>query len=824
MNAARECEALAKNISIRTNRSISSTTIRRFFGLLKSSSSISRYNLDTLAIYCGAPDFRSFCVVVEKALGSYAIYDANLPEHLAQITEYTLSSIKRKSLGGFENMIPRSEVNQKLNAFLESEYSIFPLIAPGGYGKSVALAHWIISLEDKYLRLFCKGGLFLSLLEKQQVAEHTIKLGLEDPGNIYNTLNNYQRDDKQVLIVVIDALDELNSDPNKLLGVLDYLFDAATIYKTKGVIKFVFSIREATWMIYIQNRFGRVETTQWFESLSPMLETGYTNLPKMSNSEIRNIISNYNSENRAPIIFECIPWNIREELRIPIQLHFIIRMFSTTNSIELLFRTNVTREYLKAFIFQSKHAEAKEDIIWKIMELMDESGDHMPISKNDLKKKYPIHLKRETAYYKAYDELLHAGILNEERVENRYGHFYTTVGFRHQNFFVYLYALYLIRENNELSSSLISAIANLKSGEAWIEDVISTLYQIAYESSNLDALQDFCLLPEKILSSLTVRLAVGTSFRNINSIRDDLVKLYAATRAGRKYFFEYYVDTNYLFNNYLMRVKEYMKHELGMEARLFGNSILYLGSFLKMDRGQCNKYSSILEAIEPNPSVHPWPIGRRVFSHILQVTFIEGRPNEDFQDYIDWYKNIAYAYHGYLKKGLVEFELYIMLALILIKDFKGLFQLLDQIDFNYDMENTDQEGAAILNRNQNAIPFLFLEYAIFKLNYNNDSRPDLLWEEAIDNYTTNFDDFQYLIFLNWFLFDYHITKDDTASALKHYEAALELARFAGYEFYMAFLLVNDPLRDSVRVKKGEELIRASGIDRELFTFPLGPCV
>lgn len=753
----------------------------------------------------------------------YAAPELNndLSDQLEQITRFTLTSIERRSLGGFRRTIPRVELERKLDAFLASETPIFPLIAPGGFGKSIALAHWVRTIKRTHYCLFCGAGMFLTMLEEGGMTRDQPRLKLDDPGNIFHGIRTLPTREQPSLVVVIDALDEISNDPKRMLRLVDYLFEASGA--CHGEAKFVFSIKEATWRTYLQERFESATAAAYAEQVGPLPETGYTNIAPLSNSEIRKIIANDNGTGDQPFIFECISWDIRELLRIPIQLYLVSRLFETIPSLEHLSRTDVIREYLSEFLFRSNYAGEKENIVWKILGMMEEKGEYLRVNKKELKMQSLVNRKREAANYQAYHELLHDGILIEEREENANGIFVTRTGFRHQNFFVYLYALYLIREAGALSFSLISGIAKQKENEAWINDLIATLYQVAYDAENLEALKDFCTLPRRILSSLSVRLTVGASFRKDTATREELVALYAASEAGRRYFFESYVDTNFLFNNYVMRTREYQQHNKGKEAVLFTNAIFYLAAFMKMDAEACCRYAALMEAAEPDASVYPWPIGRKVFSHLLQTVFVEGKADSDFRTYLETHTNIAYSYPGYLERGLIEFEMYIMLAMVMIRDFEGLERLLSHVVLRYGVMNTAHSSAANLHRVQNAIPLYFLEYAIYKLDYNSSGRPDVLWDKAIDRYATNYDDYQYLILLNWFLVDYLLYNKQPADALKYYDAALHIARIAGYDFYEAFLLVNDPLKDEERMRKGEAMIAASGFAREMFTFPIGPC-
>ena len=128
----KDCEQLSEVIYEQTGRTISPTTLRRFFGLLRSKSSLSRFNLDTLSIYCGSKDFQTFQQENGES-GSMASVDLQVViDEMLQISKSTLNSIRLKSLTKFSQTIPQISINKRIDGFLDSEYSVLPLIAPRG--------------------------------------------------------------------------------------------------------------------------------------------------------------------------------------------------------------------------------------------------------------------------------------------------------------------------------------------------------------------------------------------------------------------------------------------------------------------------------------------------------------------------------------------------------------------------------------------------------------------------------------------------------------------------------------------------------------------
>ncbi len=824
VNSPKNCNELSEQIFARTNRKVSPTTLRRFFGLLPSTSAFSTYVLDSIAMYCGSEDYTDFCNNQLSFEDHDVSQRSEIVKEIDQLTEYTLNSIYRKSLPNFKLTIPRRDINERLDTFLESDHIIYPVIAPGGYGKSTAMAHWVEARAGENLCLFSSASVFVSLLDPAIRGKKPLQFSVQLWNRVFNMFLDDSWLGKGKFLIVIDALDEISAEADKLNSLVDFMFNTARAYSAQNRIKFVFSSRESVWDTHLALRFEKVKSENWFGQIDQLLESGYTNFFALSNSEIREIISNYNQSQETSLIYECIPWNIRELVRIPINLHYINLLFGRKASMEHITQNAVLREFLKETVFRSRHAEQKEDLIWKVLELMDTGEGGAYISKSDLKKHYPIHLKREKAYYQAYADLLEQGVFLECREENKYGIYVTSVGFRHLNFYYYLLALFKIRENKGLNFELLKTIAAVKKQELQASNMLAIFYQIAYENEDIQTLERFCELPEALLASLPVRLAVGNSFREKNAIWNVITVKYASQASGRTYFFERFVDTNYLFNNFAFRMKLYLKYARTDEQVLFGNSILYLTGFLGMKLDDCEHYFGIIDQVYPDKEVYPWPIGRKVSSTILHKYFVEKREIKDLDKLIQKYTLIAYAYPGYLAKGLVEFELYIMLALVLVQEFEVLDRLLSNVFSYYSKSKGEHAFSAVLGNTQNALPKYFLAYAEFKQGrYNNSNLPDI-WERAIDNFAATFDDYQYLILLNWFLCDYYFTMEEIERSVEYFHAALELSRYAEYDFYTAFLLKNDPLKNEANIALADQMIAESGFDPERFIFQFGPSV
>jgi hypothetical protein len=808
LNTPKDCDLLSERIYICTNRKISSTTLRRFFGLLPSNSNISKYNLDTLAIFCGDRDYNDF---IESNSNNRNDTVKTNEKTLNEITQYTLNSIAQKTLGEFEQTIPREDFNLQLNNFLKSSFSIFPIIAPGGYGKSIALAHWIKKIDPiTHECLFCSASIFYQLISANSNVSIKLNLQLDNPDNYFG--QSIKK--KKQLVCIIDSMDEVISNAKKYKEIINYFVKIIGRYQNSLSIKIIFSIRESSWNNLMKQDIAELQAKKSLDNIFYSIDSGFSNLPTLSISEVKRIIRLNSNDFSQVLQFDAIPHLLKDIIRVPINLYYLFALLKKDHKTGVFNANNLNRKYLKEFVFTSKHAESKEDLLWKTIELIENSRDNYVFNKNQLKKHFPIHLKRETEFYFAYKELIINGILYEERVENNYGIYTTLIGYKHQNFYFYLSALNQIQENNCFDHSLLLKVCNSDKSLDWKCNIISILYEIAYEDEQFNTLEKFCELPPEIISSLTVRFSVGNSFRINNTIRDKLIQKYASCQAGQIYFFEQFVDTNFIFNNFEYRIVEYLKNKKGNEAQLFGNSLLLLAGFLKMDSLACKKQFEIINSIEPDSTIHPWPIGRKAAYQILHHYFVEKKKIQNVFGYIEHYLNIAYKNSDYLNNGLVEFELAIFIALVLTKEYKTIIKLYEKLTTSYKIEIPEELG--YLNKyNQNILPYLFSEFAKNKLGLKVSNNYIQILEKTIDSFPSTFDDFQYKIILKYFLSDWY-KNIDIEKANEYYQLAMKLSEFAQYDFYKAFLLINNPTKDEEKLRNGHEMIKNSGFEIEYF--------
>jgi len=331
VNTAKDCELLSKEINIETNRNISASTLRRFFGLLPSKSNLSRYNLDTLAIFCGAKDYKAF---IENNSTHKPEGKSGINSVMNDLTKFTLSSISKKTLGDFEKTIPREGFHKELNRFIQSEFLIYPVIAPGGYGKSIALAHWVETLNtEEREALFCTASVF------NQLISSTGNFKIKSPDNIFEKISYIDKH----LVLIIDSVDELSSNTKKVDAVLNYIMELIQNYKDKLKVKVVFSTRESFWNKILKPDLTKLLNEKKLSHIIYRTEFGVNDFLEFSLSEI-NSLTDLN-EISETFQYHSIPFVLQDLIRVPINLYFLFELLKRDTNITVVSSNSLNRNY-----------------------------------------------------------------------------------------------------------------------------------------------------------------------------------------------------------------------------------------------------------------------------------------------------------------------------------------------------------------------------------------------------------------------------------------------------------------------------------------------
>ena len=143
-----DCTILSQMIFEKTLRRISSSTIKRFFGLIKCNYKPSKYTLDTFAEFIGYRNWNDFKTCNDDKLitDSTEVSWNILNNRTSRITLRSLSSLKQKTNYKKDEFIFRQQGRKRFEEFEADTLPATLFIAPDGYGKSTIL----IQLMEEY--------------------------------------------------------------------------------------------------------------------------------------------------------------------------------------------------------------------------------------------------------------------------------------------------------------------------------------------------------------------------------------------------------------------------------------------------------------------------------------------------------------------------------------------------------------------------------------------------------------------------------------------------------------------------------------------------
>jgi hypothetical protein len=807
---AKDCDKLSKLISDVTKRNISSTTLRRFYGLMSSKTQPSQYTLDTLSFFIGYANFEEF--QFEKSSNQNikkGVFWNSIKLNAKNITQYTLTNASNNSLIDLSKAINRKQIDKELSNFIKSDKTLTALIAPSGFGKTIALSKWIMQLNSKDdIVLFAHASIIFNLFDLRSEQISNIGLNLLHPTSTINYLRENLKEVKGRFVIVIDAIDELFYQPSKLKHFYSQLIELSRIEGIQNWLKIIFSIRENTFEKYLNKEISIETLSNYYELPRYYTALSNSNVPIFSDYEVAQVLGD-NFKNSS---FDNLPIHVKELLRIPINLE----LFSETlQDNEINTKLTSVKLYQKIFekqLFNTSFSEEKQDIVWKIIDFINVDLKDHSINKNDLKDVFQIHLKTEGNYYNAYNELIQKGIISEENNPNQYGFTTIKIRFKHLSFFYYLAALKHIDTNKGLDYNLFEQFSKSDFNDDYKINVLTWLYKIAYNDENFEALRDFWGLNNQITTSTLLRNTIGICFRYRNSITDKLGIHYAKNKVAHKNLFERFVDINNLTISYEYQIQQYLLNKDTQESKIFAYSLLYYSSFLKMNKQECISRNSILENLAIDNTITAYPVSRKLAYSILHLSFIENKALNISLDELLIKANKAYQNDKFQYKEQYLFDVTISFSLLLVRRYQLLYDYIQRITEKGKSKKRLNSYQHYIKNYHQSILEVFRDFADFKINgtINKDSIKKC--EAFLEKYIDVKDSFQYVIPLCLFLIEYY-KKDDIKSE-QYFNKALSISQSVNYKFFEALILQKSKKQEDI--SKAKSLIVKSGFQHQLF--------
>lgn len=191
--------------------------------------------------------------------------------------------------------------------------------------------------------------------------------------------------------------------------------------------------------------------------------------------------------------------------------------------------------------------------------------------------------------------------------------------------------------------------------------------------------------------------------------------------AAQSFYFELFVDMDYLLTDHYLALEQYNQYKKTPEANLFVGSLLCFKHFMTGNIAEMSELMEELQSIEISISIHPIPVARFLTCKLFYETSINSTPNyQTIQEINEMVDRIRH--HGLEGKFTSFFHIWLLEGLVLSQQFKLGQKLILSLekygkeDYTYynmgDWERYKMYKAYILLANDNYSGAKFLKESI----------------------------------------------------------------------------------------------------------------
>jgi hypothetical protein len=595
-----DCKTLSALIFQKTKKRLSETTLKRVYGFAYSQFKSSQFTIDALADYCGYKNWASFLNEhIAQSQSSKTADWVNLSNDAFRITNLTRRVLQKRSGIPYNKTIKRKFIDEHLESFLSSDQIATALIAPAGYGKTIALLHWVeerlasnAQHDVNDILLFFSTTSLMSVLSSGQDI-HTWLLSLlgYNRAEILNMLLNHKKKSPGKFILIIDGLDEHPLCRDQFQLILNQIMDIFSLYESSDAFKIIFTMRSDTWINNKHILYS--DEHRWFMGFKTYNDT-FGNVPLFIYGELYELSHSLNP--LAPVSIDAETINL---LNNPLYFQVYYKQNKNNfslNSIRGLYRYEIISSLILEQIYLDKHSSEKMLFLFELIDMMNLKGDVYHVNK----------IKADVIFDKynyVFRELLCIEFLTEynesiDMVHNTY------IEFGNKDFLEYIIAQKLLAKNDSRFSLKLIQDANELLNNDLKLNVIKWLVVYAIKTDadyNLNHLIKVDLPLNKkaeLVNFIGDILDASTSktperLLNRLNLDDDL--------------FNYFFGIEYISLQYEKTLQTLLKFELSNEKQILVRCCLAMISILKMDLKAVNAQLENLRKI-PQIDFFQYPI------------------------------------------------------------------------------------------------------------------------------------------------------------------------------------------------------------------------
>jgi hypothetical protein len=454
-----DCKSISLKVFERTKHSISETTLKRVYGFAYSKFRPSLFTIETMAKYCGYEGWDDFCLKQKAQPTGVAPENANwetLKQKAAKISSFTLQALENKAGIPYAQTIKREFIDRHLAAFSRGDHMATVLSAPAGYGKTIALCHWVeealalnaSGITNDVVLFFSSSALMNVFFSGRSLNDWLLGLlGYATDIDLQSLFDNKGPKEGNFYLI-LDGLDEHSYRSEQFQLLLNQVNDVAALHQNSGWFKLILTMRAATWVNNKHQLQNNPDT--WYTAFASNNGGLEINVPLLSADEIKELCLKINPGEDTRLATD-----IAESFNHPLYFQFYCKQYRNDFSLSNINHVCLY-ELLSAFVlnkvYLGQYSADKLLLLAALVELMDFKNGVYDIDKlkvNALIKQYAP----------AYNELLSIGFLRELNTSADL-QYHTVVEFVNNNFLELTIAKTLLQKNNNAFDQKLMAQIN----------------------------------------------------------------------------------------------------------------------------------------------------------------------------------------------------------------------------------------------------------------------------------------------------------------------------------------------------------------------------
>jgi len=590
-----DCKIISINISSKTKQTVSETTLKRVYGFALSKFNPSLFTIDVMARYCGYVGWSDFVAKQESEALKKADDNldwSTLQQNAGKITSFTLQALKNKSGIPYGQTIERRFLDRHIDEFLNSDHTGTFLSAPAGYGKTIALCHWVEKKLESNLAtgnndiilFFSSNALMSVLLSGRDINDWMLSLlGYSNYFDLDNLSDIRQRKQGKFYLIV-DGLDEHMFKNEQFEILLNHIVDIFSFYQSHDWFKIILTMRSSTW---VNNRHEMEKSVNtWFTNFTT--NDACINVPLFSMIEIKELCYKIN-----PLMKSTVDIDVAENFNHPLYFQFYYKQHKqdfTLNNIDHLCIFELVSMFILNKVYLGQHSTEKILIIGKLVDEMDIANNNYRVDKlkvNALVKQY----------YHAYNELISIGFLREVNESDNY-QFNTYIQFGNDNFLDHSIAKTLLYNNHDrFDSILIEKINKTFVNNPHKMDVLKWCVIYAIKTSQMDSFERLTEVSLSANEKSDLILFLGDLLdKEYSSMKKTESLMHYFKQDFNKKMFYYFFGLELINPEYKKTLNTLLRFEMSNRKKILIYSSLAVISLLNLDLNEANNYIIKLKA------------------------------------------------------------------------------------------------------------------------------------------------------------------------------------------------------------------------------------